>query len=460
MSRKHLSSAHQQFLDDSEVMASDRKLRATIAYNVSQYEKAFARGKEQFANLELARRRAAQRRHQVIERLEDHLKAFEHNFTKRGGKVIWAGDMHEARRAILEIFDYHYVRRVVKSKSMVSEEIGLNDFLEKNGIECLETDFGEYIVQLSGERPYHIVTPAMHLSKKDVAAIFHKKFGLSEEAEPEDIMAFVREGHRKKFREAQAGITGANFLVSGTGSVAITENEGNALLTMTYPKIHIVVAGIEKVLSNVEDLELFWPLLATHGTGQNMTAYNTLVNGPRASDEKDGPDQMIVILLDNGRSRLMAEIPQRRSLACIRCGACLNVCPVYRHIGGHAYGTVYSGPIGAVISPHLSGQFREYQHLSFASSLCGKCTEVCPVGIDLHHQLLHNRRQAVRMGIPGRAERYGMKIYKMVMSKRRWLDKPSPAVKNFVARFFFGKSWGKQRCMPKIVGRSPANSEQ
>ncbi len=451
MPDKTTHTAHKAFLEASEKKAFDKAHRSTIAFNMARYDEAVEVGKAQFSNLETARRRAAIRKHIVLENLEDHLKTFEQHFTNRGGRVIWAQDGEDARRAILDIFEQQYIKRVVKSKSMITEEIGLTEFLEKNGIECVETDLGEYIVQISNDKPYHIVTPAMHLSAKQVAGIFHKQFGLSENATPEEITAFVRDTLREKFVGAQAGITGANFLVSETGSVALTENEGNGVLSASFPQLHIVVAGIEKVVSSLEDLDLFWPLLASHGTGQQITAYNTLINGPKKVVEQDGPSQMVVILLDNGRSRLLGTIPQRRTLSCIRCGACLNACPVYRNIGGHAYGTVYSGPIGAIISPHLSGRLREYIHMSYASSLCGKCTEVCPAGIDLHKQLLENRHLAVRMKFPSRSERLGMAAYKKAMGRAGWLDSASPPVKNFFAGLLLKKAWGRRRTMPKVV---------
>jgi len=448
-----MTQIHTQFLTDSETKAFDQGHRATIAYNIGRYDEAVKRGKLQYANLALARRRAAMRKHRVIENLEDHLKDFEYHFTRNGGKVLWAQDVDEARRAVLEVLEKNYVKLVVKSKSMVTEEIGLTEFLEKNGIETLETDLGEYIVQLSNDKPYHIVTPIMHKSARDVAKIFHEKFGLPEDSTPAEITAFVRTTLREKFQKAQAGITGANFLISGTGAVALTENEGNGVLSMSMPPVHIVVTGIDKVLPSVDDLDLFWPMLATHGTGQQLTVYNTLVSGPRKRDETDGPAQMYVVLIDNGRSNLLSMVPQRRALACIRCGACLNACPVYRNIGGHTYGTVYSGPIGAVITPHLCS-FEEYKHLSFASSLCGKCTEVCPVNIDLHQQLLNNRNLSVRQGLNTKWEKWGMKGYEKFMGKRKWLDMPGAGIKNFGMRLFFGKLWGPRRELPKVAPKS------
>lgn len=446
-----MNQVYQSFLTDSAAIAFDHHHREVLSSNILRYDESVAAGKEQFSNLQLARKRAGLLKHFVVEHLEDKLKTFEQNFTRNGGHLIWAESAVEARKAVLDIFEQHKVKTVVKSKSMVTEEIALNAALEKSGIECFETDLGEFVVQITNDRPYHIVTPIMQLTASEVAGVFHEKYGLSKDASPSEITAFVRTTLRKKFLEADAGITGANFLIADTGSVALTENEGNGILSMAMPRIHVVVTGIEKLLSSVSDLDLFWPLLATHGTGQKLSVYNSLVNGPRAQDERDGPDQMYVVLVDNGRSRLLGALPQRRSLACIRCGACLNACPVFRNIGGHAYGSVYSGPIGAVITPFLSGRFEEYKHLSFASTLCGKCTEVCPVGIDLHHQLLINRRLSVRKGYTTRAERWSMWAYKVAMTKRSRLDMLSPKRKNKLFKRFLSKGWGERRDLPLVV---------
>jgi len=446
-----VSQAHKQFLAASASTAFDLQQREVIDHAFSVYNEAFSKGSRQFLNLRLARQRAGLLRHMVLEHLEEHLRKFEQKFTENGGRIIWAETAADANAAILALFRENGVRQVVKAKSMVTEEIGLSRFLMKNGIECMETDLGEYIVQVAGDRPYHLVLPALHLTRKEIAAVFHEQFGLSEEASAADIMAFVRDDLRKKFAAADAGITGANFLVADTGSVAITENEGNGVLSMSVPRLHLVVTGIEKLIASAGDLDLFWPLLATHGTGQPVAAYNTLVGGPRRPDEKDGPEQMVVVLVDNGRSRLLSALPQRRALSCIRCGACLNACPVYRCIGGHAYGTVYTGPIGAVVSPFMTNKYEEYRHLSFASTLCGKCTEVCPVGIDLHHQLLMNRRLGVQRGHTARAERWAFWAYKYMMQKRRRLDALSPARKNRLFRRYFARGWGERREPPAFV---------
>lgn len=446
-----MQSTYTRFLADSASKSFDLHHRETIAHNISRYDDAVLSGKEQFLHLDLARRRAATYKHHVLENLEDQIKIFEQNFTRNGGKLIWAENAVEAKKAVLDIFQQNQVKLAVKSKSMVTEEIGLVPFLEKHNIECVETDLGEYVVQLTDDKPYHIVTPIMHLSARDVAGIFHEKFGLSKDASPADITGFVRARMRASFFKADAGITGANFLIAETGSVAVTENEGNGILSMAMPRIHIIIAGVEKLIESLGSLHIFWPLLASHGTGQSITAYNTVISGPRSADERDGPEQVYVILLDNGRSRLLGTVPQRRSLACIRCGACLNACPVYRSIGGHSYGTVYSGPIGAVISPFLTGKFDEFKHLSFASSLCGKCTDVCPVGIDLHHQLLRNRRYSVKKGYTTRPERWMMWLYKMAMKKRNRMDFLSAKKKNHMFNRFMAKGWGDRRNPPTFV---------
>ena len=261
---------------------------------------------------------------------------------------------------------------------------------------------------------------------------------------PEEITAFVRRLLREKFTSADIGVTGANFLVSDIGGIALTENEGNAMMTVSFPKIHIAIVGFEKIIPSMKDFDLFWPLLATHGTGQNISVYNSIVTGPRQEQETDGPQEMYVVILDNGRSELLNQPEQRRALTCIRCGACLNGCPIYKNIGGHAYGTTYSGPIGSVITPYLRGMM-EFKHLSFASSLCGKCTEVCPVKINLHNLLLFNRRDSVQQGHTKRLDRISMYVWKQAMLRRWLLEKASPKMKNFGIKTFFSKLWDQKR---------------
>lgn len=448
-----MNETSQAFTRDAEKKAFDREHRRKLGYNISQYDQAVKRGMLQYANPELARTRAGSIRYRVINDLDKYLIEFEARFTARGGKVIWAQDAREAINEIIAVMKKYDVRQVVKSKSMISEEIGLNEALKAKKIESVETDLGEYIVQQAGEKPYHIVTPAMHMSKEDVGALFNKKFDLPADSSPGEITGFVRKLLREKFMQADCGITGANFLIADTGSVALTENEGNGLMSVSFPRLHIVIAGIEKVIPSIDDLDLFWPLLATHGTGQHVTAYNSIISGARQEGEPDGPGEMYVVLLDNGRSALLAKERQRQALSCIRCGACLNGCPIYRNIGGHAYGTTYSGPIGAVITPHMRG-LEKWNHLSFASSLCGKCTEVCPVKIPLHDLLLQNRKDAVEAGFTTSSWNRGMKISKRMFMSRYLMDLAGPGTKNFLIRRFAGKLWGERRELPTVAPKS------
>ncbi|TAH40005.1 MAG: iron-sulfur cluster-binding protein [Bacteroidetes bacterium] len=448
-----MSLQSEQFLLDAESKVFNKEHRRKLAFNIQQYDNKVEHGKDQFFDLELARQRAAMHKWKVLENLDKYLVEFEANFQKRGGKVIWASTAQDALDEIIRIMKKVNAKSVVKSKSMTTEEIHVNAALEKEGIESVETDLGEFIVQLRDEHPYHIVTPAMHLSKEDVAKTFNEKFNLPIESTPKEITAFVRKRLREKYQRAEVGITGANFIIADTGSIAVTENEGNALMSVAFPKIHIVIAGIEKLIPSLTDLDLFWPLLATHGTGQNITVYNSILSGPKQPEEKDGPSEMYVVLLDNGRTNLLAQQEQRQALACIRCGACLNGCPIYKGVGGHAYGTTYSGPIGSVITPHLQGM-KEFKHLSYASSLCGKCTEVCPVRIDLHKLLLYNRRDSVVGHHHPKSEHLIYSFWKKAMLSRRIMNRGGARTKNFMIQNFFKKAWGDRRELPRIAPKS------
>lgn len=442
-----------QFNKKAEKIAFDSKHRNIINFNISKYNDAVVQGKMQYIDLEKAKKRAAFIKYKVINDLDKYLIQFEDNFSKSGGKVIWAQDNKEAVNEILKIVKDKSAKNIVKSKSMTTEEIDLNSALEKNKVEVLESDLGEYIVQQAGEKPYHIVTPAMHKSKEDIAKLFHEKFDTAEDSTPEELTAFVRKLLRDKFQSADIGITGANFLIADPGAIALTENEGNGVLSMSFPKIHIVVVGIEKIIPSIKDLDLFWPLLASHGTGQNITVYNSIITGPKSKVENDGPEEMYVILLDNKRSSLLAEERQRRALSCIRCGACLNACPVYKNIGGHTYDTTYSGPIGSVINPYMLGM-EEYKHQSFASSICGKCTEVCPVKIPLHELLLVNRNESIKKGYTSRAEKFSIFGWKTIMLSRKKMDLMGGKMKNKVFKYFFKKQWGNKRELPKVEQKS------
>jgi L-lactate dehydrogenase complex protein LldF len=431
------------FTAKSTVKSADLEHRQKINFNIGRYNAVVPAGKQQFENMDLVRERAKNIKWRALETLDQQLEEFEMNFTRRGGKVIWAQNSQEALDEILKICRKKNCKTIVKSKSMVTEEIHLNSFLAENNIESVETDLGEYIQQLDGEPPYHIVTPAMHKSKEDVAKLFEEKLGTSSRLSPEQLTLVAREKLREKYVQAEVGITGANFIISDIGAIAITENEGNGRLSMAWPKTHIAIVGIEKVISSMTDLAIMWPLLATFGTGQKITVYSSIISGARQANETDGPEEMYVILLDNNRSNILADPKQRESLYCIRCGACLNACPVYKSIGGHSYGATYSGPIGSVITPHLQGM-EEYKHLSFASSLCGNCTEVCAVKINLHELLLLNRKESVEEGMTTFSERMAWRLWKMASLKRGMMNMTNGGLKTKVVNKLF-KDWSKHR---------------
>jgi L-lactate dehydrogenase complex protein LldF len=447
-----MSEQSSSFIAKSTVKAADREHRRKINFNISRYNAVVPNGKQQFTDVHLAREKAKNIKWKAIETLDHQLETFETQITKRGAKVLWAETPEEALAEVLKICESKNCSTVVKSKSMVTEELHLNKFLEKHGIESVETDLGEYIQQLDDEPPYHIVTPAMHKSKEDVAKLFTDKLGTAPNLTPSQLTLVAREKLREKYMQAQVGITGANFIIADAGAIAITENEGNGRLSCAWPKTHIVIVGIEKVIPSLTDLALFWPLLSTYGTGQKITVYNSIVTGPRQVNEADGPEEMYVILLDNGRTNILANEKSRESLYCIRCGACLNACPVYKNIGGHSYETTYSGPIGSVITPHLK-KMDDWKHLSYASSLCGNCTEVCAVKINLHELLLENRHESVEEGNAVFAEKMAWKFWKKAMLSRRLMNFGTGKMKGWMVNTFV-KDWVKHRSELKFPATS------
>ena len=410
-----MSTAAQRFLQDAAVKSADLMHREIIQRGMDSYDAAHLKGRARIKDWEAARETCQEIKREAINHLDRYLLQFEDKVVARGGHVFWAANSEEACTYVRNLATRLNVRTVVKSKSMVTEEIRLGPALEKAGIKVWETDFGEFIVQLREEGPYHIVTPAMHLLRGQIATLFQEKLGRKIESDdPAYLMAVARRVLRQAFFAAEMGISGANFLVADAGVIAISTNEGNGRLCTSVPRIHVVVTGIEKVIPRLEDLAVLWPVLATSGTGQGITTYGTLIGGPRQPGEADGPEEFHVVLVDNGRSQLLADAEQREVLHCIRCGACLNICPVFRHVGGHTYGTTYPGPIGSVLTPHLNG-IKEFKHLSYASSLCGACTSVCPVKIDLHHHLLQNRRNATEAGATKSSERLMFQAWRHAM---------------------------------------------
>ena len=376
-------------------VTSQFELRAFLRRALGSYEATRGVTSARYQNWSDARQAASEIKWDAVNHLDTYLQEFIAKLEARGAKVFVAANGDAARDYILGVAKENKVRSIIKSKSMTTEEIHLNHALEKDGHSVFESDLGEYIVQLRHEAPYHFVFPAMHLTRHEISDLFQKEIGSAPTSDPEELTMIARGIMRQKYLEADMGISGANFAVAETGMISITENEGNARLTCALPKIHVAIMGIEKVLPKLEDLALFLPMLATAGTGQALTCYNSLYTGARQPGEVDGPEQFHLVLLDNRRTELLADAEQRDALHCIRCGACLNVCPIFKNVGGHSYGTTYQGPIGSIITPHLRG-LQDFKHLSGASSLCGACTETCPVGIDIHHHLLHNRRNAAQ----------------------------------------------------------------
>ena len=442
-----------KFTHDADAIAFDIKHRNTIKFNISRYDTAVSKGMARYNNVELAKRQAAAIKRDVLQNWGNYLIQFEEKISARGVKVLWAKDAAEATTFVEQILRDKDAKLLVKSKSMTTEEIELNETAERVGCESVETDLGEFIVQVAGEKPYHIVTPAMHKSKGDIAKLFNEKFGTPIDSTPEEMTEYVRQVLRKKYTTAQVGVTGANFLIADIGGISVTENEGNGLMSTSFPKLHIVIAGIEKIIPSMTQLGLFYPLLAAHGTGQQITAYNTIFTGPRQANEVDGPEEMIVILLDNGRTTVFEDDEAFEALACIRCGACLNGCPVYKTIGGYTYDTTYSGPIGSVLTPFLRG-FKDFSHLSFASTLCGKCVEVCPVKIPLTDILLANRRKTVEQNLRPKAEKWLMKGFRLISSKRAGFDLVPGMLKNAGTYPFNYVGWGPNRKMPTVARKS------
>ncbi len=419
-----MSSIAATFKAQARQLTADLRHRGLIQTALRNYEAVRDRTKAAYQDWSGARQSAAEIKWEAVNHLDRYLTELVSKLEARGTKVHWASTGQQARDIILGIIREKNAKSVVKSKSMTSEEIHLNEALESAGLHVVESDLGEFIVQLRKEPPYHIVFPAMHLTRQEISELFARELGSEPTNSPEELTMIARRVLRQKYVSADIGFTGANFAVAETGMISITENEGNARLTAALPKVMITLLGIEKVIPRLEDLALFLPMLSTVGTGQAITCYNSFYGGPRQPGEPDGPEEFHVVLLDNHRTELLADAEQRDALHCIRCGGCLNVCPVFRNVGGHTYGTTYSGPIGSVITPHLRG-LQDWKHLSYASSLCGACTDICPVKIDLHHHLLQNRRNASARK-PSFVEKWAFRMFAWIVNR--------PGIYNFAKR--------------------------
>jgi L-lactate dehydrogenase complex protein LldF len=411
------------FQDRIEQAVRDSHLHLAIEGAVSQLRSRRTAAFESLEHADTIRDLARRIKLETLSRLDEHLVTFEERLTENGVRVHWAETGRDAGRLVRKIADDNGVERIVKSKSMVTEEIHLNDALIEAGLEVVETDFGEYIVQLAGDTPSHVILPIIHMTRHDVGNLFHEKLGIDYTDDPGRLARYAREQLRGRFIRADMGVTGANFGVAESGTICLVSNEGNIRMVTTLPRVHVAILGIEKIVPTLADLELFLRLLARSGTGQKLTAYTSLIQGPRRGPEEEGPDEVHVILLDNGRSDTLAG-DEAEILACFRCGACLNTCPVYKSIGGHAYGDTYPGPMGAVLTPCLRGR-EPWDELAHASSLCGACREICPLRIDIPRMLLSLRRIGAEEGRHRGSLKWALRLARAVagyLSRRRAVD--------------------------------------
>lgn len=401
----------------ADLALNDEFLRKAVKFTTERLRGGKIKAAAEHGNWDDWRERGRQIRLHTIAHLDYYLNLFADNARANGVHVHFAETAADAVKLSLDIAQRRQAKSVVKSKSMVTEELHLNHALESIGVEAVETDLGEYIIQLAGETPSHIIIPAIHKNRYQIADLLSKEAGETLAPDTTILAGFVRKKLREKFLEADIGMTGCNFAIAETGSMVLFENEGNARMVSTVPKTQITLMGMERIIPSWADLEVMATLLPRSATGQKLTVYMSGITGPKRAVDADGPEEMHIIIVDNGRSLQLGDPEFQELLNCIRCGACLNACPVYRHIGGHAYGGTYSGPIGAVLTPALQKNVAEWDDIANASSLCGACYEACPVKIPLHEMLIYLRRRKVERGHGNKLEGLGMKGFATVMSK-------------------------------------------
>lgn len=440
-----------EFLAYSNKMAFDTGHRELMQTHRLKYSQGLANAQQQFANLELARNRAAYAKWKVTENLDKYLIEFESNVIKRGGKVLWADDAAGAVSEIETIVKKHENLPVLKSRSTVADEIGLTRHLRSKGISVSEISTGDYIIDQQGELPYHYTRPALHKTLHQVNQLLNDRISSSLDASPAELSSDIRNELRPLMRNPAIGITGATFLAADSGLAGISENDGSSLLCLSVPKVQILLAGIESVIPSINDAELFFSLYSTYASTQKLNALNILA-GPRTPDDPDGPSEFYVILIDNGRSNVLAHQEQREAMGCIKCGACLNECPVYNTIGGYAYGSTGIGPIGQVTAPLQFG-LDEFRHLSFANPLNKYNSKVCPVKIDIDNHLLRNRKESVQQGLIKNGEKLMWYSWKKFMLSRKNMNK-SASIKGFMLKSFFKSTWGERREFPRLADKS------
>lgn len=423
----------------------DDFMRQAVASAQGRFRKGYNVSAEELGDWEEWRTLGEEIRTHTLENLDYYLEQLSDEVAKRGGNVFFAATAEEANDYVKNVIKNKNGKKVVKSKSMVTEEIALNDALEEIGTEVVETDLGEWILQLEGDYPSHIVTPALHKNKEQIKETFTDKRGYDKTDEPEVLAQFAREQLRKDFLSADIGITGCNFAVAESGAITLVTNEGNARLATSLPDTLITVMGMERIVPTWEELDVLVSLLTRAAVGQKLTSYLTAITGTRLEDEVDGPEEFHLVIVDNGRSKILGSEFQS-ALHCIRCAACINVCPVYRQVGGHAYGSIYPGPIGAVLTPLLDG-YEDHQELPYASTLCAACTEVCPVKIPLHEQLIRHREIIVER------ENKSPKVEKLMMKGfAKWASSPAAYKLSTIAARPALKPWTKEETIIKGPG--------
>lgn len=438
-----------QFKKDCAI-AFDEEHWQKMNYSTGCYEKRFSKSRENYRNAELERQRAYILRNKSLLNMEKLLVDFETHFNENGGNVLWARDVDDAQEMIWELINKRDIKAVTRTNSVVLDEIGLNKFLEEKKMPYYETSVSRYVLQAAGQAPYHPMFPALHLSKEEINSVLNQHYKLKLDSSSKQMVNFIRHQTSKHITQAHVCITGANFLLSDIGGVAMTENEGNIVKSCASVKLHIVVADITKVIPSVEDLGLLLPLASAHSTGSSMSAINTITTGPAKNG--NGPEQMVVILLDNGRSDVLGNEVIRQSLSCIRCGACVSVCPIYKNIGGYAYGTTYIGPIGAVMTP-LMIDLEDYAHLTTLCSLCGRCVESCPVKIPITDLVIENRRLVATERI-GDAKYEAMVRTMIGHGKSRKKMDCALWIKRLEIKQLVNKNAFTKRVMPEIASKS------
>ena len=437
------------FKQDSEI-SFDEVHWQKINYNTGCYENNFAKGKVNYLNMDLEKQRAYTLRNKSLMNLEKLLVDFETHFTENGGKVLWARNADDAQNMIYDLLIKEKATSVSRSNSMLLDEIELNDFLALKNIHVVETDVARFALQAAGKKPYHPLSPAIHLSKEEINAVLTDSFKLKSDSSIKQMVNFMRFKISEEMKNVPVCITGANFLLSDEGGVVLTENEGNILKSTSMAKIHIVVAGIAKVIPSIDDLSVLLPLLSSHATGQSMATYNSITFGP--AQRGKGPEQMYVILLNNNRSELLSHEKQRQVMSCIHCGACVSVCPIYKNIGGYTYNTNYVGPFGVVMTP-LVNDLSEYEHLTSLCALCGKCAEICPVKIPLDDLMIENRHLSNNKKAGNAKVDAMFKLLVWHCKSRKRMDSPI-FMKKIEMKRFFGPVWGEKRALPEFATKS------